>query len=194
MLRPPRGLKSAVPLLIAAGLGGGAALAGAEVIGLFDDSPSVINRVESLQPAPGAFADNRRLSVSGVYQRSGPGVVQITTTTVQRVDTDPFFNALGFPQQRRQKALGSGFVIDKAGHIVTNFHVVEDAETVEVSFSNRDSVRAQVVGTDPSTDIAVLKVDVDAGALTPLDLGDSTECASATRSSRSETRSVSSAA
>jgi len=57
--------------------------------------------------------------------------------------------------------------------VVTNFHVVEDAETVEVSFSNRDSVRAQVVGTDPSTDIAVLKVNVDAGALTPLDLGDS---------------------
>jgi putative serine protease PepD len=156
-------------------LGGGTALAGAEVIGMFDDdSPSVINRVESLQPsAPAAFADNRRLSVSGIYERSGPGVVQITTTTVQRVDTDPFFNALGFPQQRRQKALGSGFVIDKAGHIVTNFHVVEAAETVEVSFSNRDSVRAQVVGTDPSTDLAVLKVDVDAGALTPLDLGDS---------------------
>jgi S1-C subfamily serine protease len=175
VLRPPRGLRSAVPLLIAAGLGGGTALAGAEVIGMLDDdSPSVINRVEPLQPsAPAAFADNRRLSVSSIYQRSGPGVVQITTTTLQRVDTDPFFNALGFPQQRRQKALGSGFVIDKAGHIVTNFHVVEDAETVEVSFSNRDSVRAQVVGTDPSTDLAVLKVDVDAGALTPLDLGDS---------------------
>jgi S1-C subfamily serine protease len=175
VLRPPRGLRSAVPLLIAAGLGGGTALAGAEVIGMLDDdSPSVINRVESVQPsAPAAFADNRRLSVSSIYQRSGPGVVQITTTTLQRVDTDPFFNALGFPQQRRQKALGSGFVIDKAGHIVTNFHVVEDAETVEVSFSNRDSVRAQVVGTDPSTDLAVLKVDVDAGALTPLDLGDS---------------------
>jgi S1-C subfamily serine protease len=174
VLRPPRGLKRAVPLLIAAGLGGGAALAGAEVTGVLDDSPTVINTVESLEPsAPVAFAENRRLSVSDIYERSGPGVVQITTTTVRRIDTDPFFNALGFPQQRRQKALGSGFVIDKAGHIATNFHVVEGAETVEVSFSNRDSVKARVVGTDPSTDIAVLEVNVDAGALTPLDLGDS---------------------
>jgi S1-C subfamily serine protease len=99
--------------------------------------------------------------------------VQITTTTVRRVDTDPFFNALGFPQQRRKKALGSGFVIDKAGHIVTNYHVVDGAQTVEVSFSNRDSVKARVVGTDPSTDLAVLEVNVDAGALSPLELGDS---------------------
>ncbi|HMB18924.1 MAG TPA: trypsin-like peptidase domain-containing protein [Gaiellaceae bacterium] len=174
MLRPPRGLRRAVPLLIAAGLGGGIALAGAEVLGVLDDSPSVINTVESVQPSgPVSFADNRRLSVSDIYERSGPGVVQITTTTVRRVDTDPFFNALGYPQQRRQKALGSGFVIDKAGHIVTNFHVVDDAQTVEVSFSNRDSVKARVVGTDPSTDLAVLEVNVDAGALTPLDLGDS---------------------
>ncbi len=174
MLRPPRGLRRAVPLLIAAGLGGGTALAGAEVLGVLDDSPNVINTVESVQPSgPVSFAGNRRLSVSDIYERSGPGVVQITTTTVQRVDTDPFFNALGYPQQRRQKALGSGFVIDKAGHIVTNFHVVDDAQTVEVSFSNRDSVNARVVGTDPSTDLAVLEVNVDAGALTPLDLGDS---------------------
>jgi S1-C subfamily serine protease len=155
-------------------LGGGTALAGAEVMGVLNDSPSVINTVEAVQPsAPVAFAEGRRLSVSDIYERSGPGVVQITTTTVRRVDTDPFFNALGFPQQRRQKALGSGFVIDKAGHIVTNFHVVDDAQTVEVSFSNRDSVKARVVGTDPSTDLAVLEVNVDAGALTPLDLGDS---------------------
>jgi S1-C subfamily serine protease len=174
VLRPPRGLRRAAPLLIAAGLGGGTALAGAEVMGVLNDSPSVINTVEAVQPsAPVAFAEGRRLSVSDIYERSGPGVVQITTTTVRRVDTDPFFNALGFPQQRRQKALGSGFVIDKAGHIVTNFHVVDDAQTVEVSFSNRDSVKARVVGTDPSTDLAVLEVNVDAGALTPLDLGDS---------------------
>jgi S1-C subfamily serine protease len=174
VLRPPRGLRRAAPLLIAAGLGGGAALAGAEVLGVLDESPSVINTVESVQPsAPVGFAGNRRLSVSDIYEQSGPGVVQITTTTVRRVDTDPFFNALGFPQQRRQKALGSGFVIDKAGHIVTNFHVVDGAQTVEVSFSNRDSVKARVVGTDPSTDLAVLEVNVDAGALTPLDLGDS---------------------
>ena len=91
MLRPPRGLRRAVPLLIAAGLGGGAALAGAEGLGVLDDSPSVSNTVESVQPAgPGACADNRRRSVSDIYERSGPGVVQNPTTTVRRVDTDPY--------------------------------------------------------------------------------------------------------
>jgi S1-C subfamily serine protease len=64
-------------------------------------------------------------------------------------------------------------VIDKSGHIVTNAHVVEGARKIEVSFSNRDKVEARLVGQDPSTDLAVLKVDVDARALTPLQLGNS---------------------
>jgi len=64
-------------------------------------------------------------------------------------------------------------VIDKAGHIVTNYHVVEHAGSVDVSFSNNESLRAKVVGADPSTDIAVLQVDAHARALTPLALGNS---------------------
>jgi S1-C subfamily serine protease len=100
--------------------------------------------------------------------------VQITTTTtVQSIEPDPFLNPFGFPERQRQQALGSGFVIDTAGHIVTNFHVVENAAQIEVSFTNRDSVEARVVGRDPSTDIAVLKVDTDARALRPLGLGTS---------------------
>ena len=64
-------------------------------------------------------------------------------------------------------------MIDKEGHIVTNYHVVQGASQIEVSFSNQDTVDARVVGTDPSTDLALLKVDVDAQALTPLALADS---------------------
>ena len=65
-------------------------------------------------------------------------------------------------------------MIDTAGRIVTNFHVVRGAEQIEVSFSNRDSVRARVVGTDPSTDLALPQGElVDAQALRPLDLGNS---------------------
>ena len=71
------------------------------------------------------------------------------------------------------EALGSGFVIDKAGHIVTNYHVVEGADEIEVSFSNQDTLKAKVVGTDPSTDIAVLRVEASPRGLTPLELGDS---------------------
>ena len=174
MLRPPRALRSAAPLLIAAAMGGGVALAGAEVTGALDDDSDTIEAVRAPETsAPAAFADNARLSINEIYRQSAPGVVQITTTSVREAPADPFLGQLGFPQQQRQQALGSGFVIDKSGHIVTNSHVVEGAQEIEVSFSNRDSVKARLVGEDRSTDLAVLKVDVDARALTPLRLGDS---------------------
>ena len=64
-------------------------------------------------------------------------------------------------------------MIDTAGHIVTNYHVVEGADKIEVSFSNKDSVQARLLGKDASTDVAVLKVNVDARALRPLELGNS---------------------
>jgi S1-C subfamily serine protease len=174
VLRPPRALSSAAPLLIAAVVGGGVALAGAEATGLFDDEPNTVETVGTAESsAPAAFSESDRLSVGEIYRRSGPGVVQITTTSTQTVEPDPFLSPFGFPEEQQQRALGSGFVIDKSGRIVTNYHVVQGADTIEVGFSNRDTVKARVVGTDPSTDLAVLKVDVDARALTPLRLGDS---------------------
>jgi S1-C subfamily serine protease len=174
VLRPPRALSGAAPLLIAAVVGGGVALAGAEVTGVFDDEPSTVVTPQTMESsAPASFAENKRLSVNESYRRSAPGVVQVTTTSVQTVEPDQSLNPFGLQEQQRQQALGSGFVIDKSGRIVTNFHVVEGAEDVEVSFSNRDSVKARIVGKDPSTDFAVLKVDVDARALTPLQLGNS---------------------
>jgi S1-C subfamily serine protease len=174
VLRPPRALSGVAPLLIAGVVGGGAALAGAEVTGWLDDEPATNETVSVPRgAAPAVFAESSRLSIGQIYGQSAPGVVQITTTSVRTVEPDPFLSPFGFPEQQRQQALGSGFVIDKAGHIVTNYHVVEGAEAIEVSFSNRDSVKATVVGRDPSTDLAVLKVDVQARALTPLHLGDS---------------------
>jgi S1-C subfamily serine protease len=155
-------------------MGGGVALAGAALLGIFDDDETVPVAAAPLEAsAPANFAQGRRLSVNEIYRRSAPGVVQITTTSVQEVEPDPFLNPFGFPEQQRQQALGSGFVIDTAGRIVTNYHVVEGAEQIEVSFSNRDSVRARLIGTDPSTDIALLKVNVDSRALRPLELGSS---------------------
>jgi S1-C subfamily serine protease len=163
------------PLLIAAVVGGGVALAGAEVTGVLDDDePSTAETSAPAEPsAPAAFEKQGRLTINEIYRRNGPGVVQITTTSVQEAPPDPFLNPFDFPEEREQRALGSGFVIDKSGHIVTNFHVVDRAQDIEVGFSNRDSVEARLVGRDPSTDLAVLKVDVEARALTPLRLGDS---------------------
>lgn len=174
MLRPPRALSSVAPLLVAAVVGGGVALAGAEVTGVLDDEVSTTETSEPLEStAPATFQQSSRKSVNDIYRESGPGVVQITTTSLRTVEPDPFLNPFGFPEQQEQQALGSGFVIDKSGHIVTNHHVVQGATEIEVSFSNRDSVEAELVGQDPSTDLAVLKVDVEARALTPLQLGDS---------------------
>jgi len=108
-----------------------------------------------------------------VYSRWAPGVVQITSTAIVNVPQDPFFGNTFAPQKEQQQSLGSGFVIDKAGHIVTNYHVIEGAKTVRVSFSNGDNVNARIVGTDPSTDIAVLQVHAHSRALTPLVWGNS---------------------
>ena len=173
MLRPPRALSSAAPLLIAAAVGGGAALAGAEVTGVLDDSPVVVNTIEASAPAaPVSFADSKRLSINEAYRRSAPGVVQITASSGQTRGRSRQLNRFGLAAQHR-RVLGSGFVIDKSGHIVTNFHVIDGAEKISVSFSDRDSVDAQIVGSDPSTDLAVLRVDVDSRALMPLRLGNS---------------------
>src|SRR2546429_540714 len=75
--------------------------------------------------------------------------------------------------QSRQLARGSGFVIDKAGHVVTNYHVVQGVQRVEVSFSSNERLPARIVGRDPSTDIAVLQVRERSRAFTPLSLGNS---------------------
>jgi S1-C subfamily serine protease len=72
-----------------------------------------------------------------------------------------------------QEGTGSGFVIDKAGHIVTNNHVVENADTVIVTLSDETSVEAEIIGTDPGNDVAVLRIDVPPDRLQPVELGTS---------------------
>ena len=117
-------------------------------------------------------ARNGELTIGQIYRDVAPGVVQITATSEIVTPADPFFNPFG-PTVQKQEALGSGFVIDKAGHIVTNYHVVAGARSVQVSFSNNESLKATVVGSDATTDLAVLRVNAGARALTPLTLGDS---------------------
>jgi len=163
-------------IFAAAGAGAGLALAGAAALGAFSTaSTTTVREIQATggTPTATAFRTGKALSVNEIYRRDAPGVVQVTATQVVKTQSlDPFF---GFPvpQKQRQQALGSGFVIDKAGHIVTNYHVVEGARTVSVSFSNNESMKARVVGADPSTDVAVLQVDVHSRALTPLTLGNS---------------------
>jgi S1-C subfamily serine protease len=94
-----------------------------------------------------------------LYQNVSPGVVSI------QVFTDA------------GSALGSGFVVDKQGNIVTNYHVVDGANTIEVNFQNGLKVYGEVVGQDLDSDLAVVKVDVPADELVPLTIGDSNQAA-----------------
>jgi S1-C subfamily serine protease len=152
-------------LVLAAVLGGGVAVGiGAAVD---PDVRTVVTTVEQGSgAAPASFAESEDArSIQDIYESAGPGVVQVTSTSV--VSRDPFFGA------QPARSLGSGFVIDRSGRIVTNYHVVADADEVEVNFSGDDRVPARIVGSDPSTDIAVLEIDAEARALTPLPLGDS---------------------
>jgi S1-C subfamily serine protease len=96
-------------------------------------------------------------SVREVYTRDGRGVVSVDVAATS--DAGP--------------AGGSGFVVDEAGHIVTNQHVVEGAEEISVRFADGMRREAEVVGQDPSTDVALIHVDAPKEALKPLTLGDS---------------------
>jgi S1-C subfamily serine protease len=164
----------AVGLVFTAVVGGAVALGGAAALGKLGDNTTIIREeAEPLTSAPAAFQTGRRESINEIYRSSAPGVVHIETTLHVQTQNDPFFgNPFGTTTQT-ERALGSGFVIDRAGDIVTNYHVVRGASSIQVSFSNNERYRARIVGTDPSTDIAVLKVHVQATALKALPLGDS---------------------
>lgn len=114
--------------------------------------PSWVTRpthVELTQAAgPGAFDSEEQNNIA-VYKKALPSVVNITSTAVTY---DFFYGAV--PQQ----GTGSGFVIDSEGHILTNFHVVEGARQVEVTTSDKKRYKAQIVGTDPVHDLAVIQI------------------------------------
>jgi len=114
--------------------------------------------------------------VNQIYRRDGQGVAFIEATEPATESTSPF-NPFGEEGSGGGGiATGSGFLIDTEGHIVTNNHVVEGATKVEVKLGSSDvSHEAEVVGTDPATDVALLKVDVPADQQHPLSLGDSSE-------------------
>ncbi|MGH3081993.1 MAG: S1C family serine protease [Gaiellaceae bacterium] len=135
----------AASLLLAAGVGG--AVGAGVALETRDESPAA-TPTTSAQPVAQTMS-----SIAAVYERVKDGVVEISTS-----------GATG-------GATGSGFVIDEEGHIVTNQHVVNGAESVSVRFADGSEETAEIVGTDPSTDIAVLDVDRPTSLLTPLSFG-----------------------
>jgi S1-C subfamily serine protease len=157
-----RSLRPVATLVATAVLGGVVAVGAVALLGGLDSSTTVVTETTAAPESRLAPASGDAMSVNEIYERAASGVVRINAMNNSTSST-------GSPDS----ALGSGFVIDKTGHIVTNYHVVRDAGEVTVSFSNRDTVKADVVGTDPSTDLAVLRVESSASALTPLPIGNS---------------------
>ena len=140
-------------------------------------------------PAGAAQAVAEFPSLTGLVKELKPTVVNISTTKLVRSPLDDFFRGRDVPdffgddffrrffgdqhpREFRQKSLGSGFIIDKEGYIITNNHVVEKAEQIKVRLSDKKEYDAQVVGTDPKTDLALIKIKA-AGSLPVVRLGDS---------------------
>jgi serine protease Do len=126
---------------------------------------------------PASFAD--------LAERLMPSVVNISTTQTVTTTTNPFpfqfppgspfedmFKEFGTPQERKSSALGSGFIIDKKGIVVTNNHVIQDAEDIIVRVNGDQEFKAKVVGADPLSDIAVLQLETSEKFI-PVSFGDS---------------------
>jgi S1-C subfamily serine protease len=130
------------------------------------NSPNWISHpqhVEITEAASGESLDNEEQNNISVYRKNIGSVVNITS----RVMTFDFFYG-AVPQEGQ----GSGFVIDKEGHILTNYHVIENARQVEITLHNRKKYKATIVGTDKAHDLAI--VQIKATDLQPMTLGDST--------------------
>jgi S1-C subfamily serine protease len=133
---------------------------GAEVISTSAGAPVRWAAVSApVQQIP-SFATEMERMLADVYNRVSPSVVSISVITAQG-------------SRLRGEGTGTGFVIDTAGHIVTNAHVIDGAVRIEVNFFDGRIVRGQLVGADRDSDLAVIKVDVPPETLTPVPLGDS---------------------
>ncbi|MCU0931009.1 MAG: trypsin-like peptidase domain-containing protein [Serpentinimonas sp.] len=112
-------------------------------------------------------------SLSGAARMASPAVVSISTSKTARNPHagDPWFQFFFGEQARPQTGLGSGVIVSPAGYILTNHHVIAEADEIEVQLSDGRKVLAQVIGTDPETDLAVLKIEL--GGLPVITLGNS---------------------
>lgn len=133
---------------------------------VFRLSPLFSPGAESRTVTPrGDFAEDEKTTIE-LFEKVSPSVVHITTEAIHR-------NIFTSDIRRTQAGTGSGFVWDNAGHIVTNLHVIEDAQAATVTLADNTSYPARLVGFDPLTDLAVLKIEADAARLLPIQIGSS---------------------
>jgi S1-C subfamily serine protease len=179
MSQPPSSNSKTIvlPLLVAALLGGGVA-AGVTALVVDEGGEGTHTTTVIRQPAVASQGANDRrgdaaegLTAADIYERYAPGVVFVRSEVTQQTQNpfDPFGGT------QRSEATGSGFVIDASGDILTNNHVIEGAasDSVTVQFADKKTVKAKIIGKDPSTDLALLKVDPEGLRLKALPLGSS---------------------
>jgi S1-C subfamily serine protease len=156
--------------IVAAVVGAGAAIGVVEGLGAGSGrTTTTLVQQAPLGASSNASDGDTGLTAGDIYKRDAPGVVFVRAQIVQRTQSP--FDLL--PQEQRGEATGSGFVIDNAGTILTNAHVVNGATKVAVQFEDKQSVEAKILGKDESTDLALLKVDPEGLRLVPLTLGSS---------------------
>jgi len=154
-------------------LGGALVAAVIAAFGGLGSSHSTVTTVTTSAPAAAetknAAQETHSFTPHEIYERDAPGVAFVTSTVVQKSESPFLFGESG----RQGQASGSGFVINGNGIILTNYHVIENAIKVNVSFEKGKTVEAQVLGKDPSNDLAVLRIPTDGLTLHPLSLGNS---------------------
>jgi serine protease Do len=111
------------------------------------------------------------VSIADVAERVLPSVVTISTTVSQR--QAPMFPFFGGPSERQAQGMGSGVIVSTDGYILTNNHVVAEAKQIKVTVSDKREFDAKVVGTDPKSDLAVIKIEGSPSGLRPVEFGDS---------------------
>jgi serine protease Do len=156
-----------------------------------EHSPATVTRAgtASFLPHPAfAYADSAgkgAASIADIAERAMPSVVNISSTKIRRDDAqsaplmnDPFFRHFfgpggEEPRERREQGLGSGVIVSADGVVLTNNHVVEQADEIKVVAADRREFDAKVLGTDPKSDLAVIKLQGDVKGLKPAVIGDS---------------------
>jgi putative serine protease PepD len=170
-LRPAsRRLRRALPLAVAVAIGAGA---GAGTYALTSHGSSTSAAPPVVIPAQPASSTSTVDSLTQLYKEDVPGIVDITVISSSSGDSSggfPFGNPGG---SQKQEAEGTGFVIDTRGDILTAEHVVDRATSIKVQFSDGSTEKATLIGSDKSSDTAVIRVDVPASKLHPLALGSS---------------------
>jgi putative serine protease PepD len=171
-MTPRRTTAALVAVALASGAGGAAVYGLADAGGSSSTTTALATPVPTAHPAA-AVKTSGGLSVNQIYRQANAGVVDIKVRQSASAGTDQFGGGNGNGSGQESQAEGSGFVIDSDGHIATNQHVVDGATSITVTFADGKTASAKVVGTDPSTDVAVIKVDAPKSELHPLTFADS---------------------